>query len=78
MSFIEAEFELNRTIGLVFGVFGRLGYFGEDFGPYRLLNLDSSQVDRLTYMAISLGEALTAWAGLGKKIGVVTVPTSNN
>ena len=59
-------------------LFGRVGYFGEDFGPYRLLNYDARQVDGLTYMAISLGEALTAWAGLGKKIGVVTVPTSNN
>ena len=58
--------------------FGRVGYFGKDFGPYRLLNLDVRQVDGLTYMVISLGEALTAWAGLGKKIGVVTVPTSNN
>ena len=57
-------------------LFGRVGYFGEDFGPYRLLNLDSSQVDRLTYMAISLDEALTAWAELGNKIGVETVPTS--
>ena len=58
--------------------FGRVGYFGEDFGPYRLVSRDASQVDGLTYMAIRLDEALTAWAGLGKKIGVVTVPTSNN
>ena len=58
--------------------FGRVGYFGEDFGPYRLVNRDASQVDGLTYMAFRLDEALSAWAGLGKKIGVVTVPTSNN